>query len=60
MTTTDILTAKLQTSVAPATLEYLRVESVRRHMTMGQLLDEIIAQKCDRNLQSADVPESTS
>lgn len=39
---TTIVTAKLQTAVLPATLEFLRIESVRRHLTMGQLLDEMV------------------
>lgn len=44
---------KLQTSVAPSTLEFLRIESVRRHITMGQLLDEIVG-------RYTEVPEITS
>jgi len=36
---------KLQTSIDASTHIYLRLESLRRNLTMGQLLDEIIAQR---------------
>jgi len=45
--------AKLQTSVAPETHIYLRLEALRRRLTMGQLLDEIVGRYID-------VPKSTS
>ena len=44
---------KLQTEVSIATKNYLRVEAVRRHLTMGQLIDEIVQMLCQQ-----DVPES--
>lgn len=34
---------KLQTEVAETTKNYLRLEAVRRHLTMGQLIDELVA-----------------
>jgi len=46
---------KLQTEVSLATKNYLRVEAVRRHLTMGQLIDEIVQMFCQQ-----DVPKSTS
>jgi hypothetical protein len=55
-TTTDDVTnggVKLQTEVSIATKNYLRVEAVRRHLTMGQLIDEIVQILCQQ-----DVPES--
>jgi hypothetical protein len=55
-TTTDDVTnggVKLQTEVSIATKNYLRVEAVRRHLTMGQLIDEIVQMLCQQ-----DVPES--
>ncbi|MEG4459171.1 hypothetical protein [Microcoleus sp. N9_A1] len=45
---------KLQTEVSESTKNYLRIESIRRHLTMGQLLDEIVKMFC------IDVPEITS
>ncbi|MEG4590066.1 hypothetical protein QUA54_33345 [Microcoleus sp. MOSTC5] len=39
--------AKLATSVLPTTQEFLRLESVRRGLTMGQLLDEIVGRYID-------------
>jgi len=55
-TTTDDVTnggVKLQTEVSIATKNYFRVEAVRRHLTMGQLIDEIVQMLCQQ-----DVPES--
>jgi hypothetical protein len=46
---------KLQTEVSVTTKNYLRVEAVRRHLTMGQLIDEIVQMFCQQ-----DVPKSTS
>lgn len=46
-------TAKLATSVSPATQKFLKIESYRRGITIGQLLDEIIGHYID-------VPESSS
>ncbi|MEG4323598.1 MULTISPECIES: hypothetical protein [unclassified Microcoleus] len=45
---------KLQTEVAETTKKYLRIEAIRRRLTMGQLLDEIVAMIC------SDVSKSTS
>lgn len=56
--TTDDVTdsgVKLQTEVSVTTKNYLRVEAVRRHLTMGQLIDEIVQMICQQ-----DVPKSTS
>ncbi|MEG4459189.1 hypothetical protein [Microcoleus sp. N9_A1] len=50
-----ISSAKLQTEVSETTKSYLRHESIRRKVTMGQLLDEIV-----KLFSSGDVPESTS
>jgi hypothetical protein len=50
----DTGTVKLQTSVTSATREFLRLESLRRQVTMGQLLDELIQPLC------AAIPESTT
>jgi hypothetical protein len=38
---------KLQTSIATDTHSYLRLEALRRHLTMGQLLDEIVGRYID-------------
>jgi hypothetical protein len=46
---------KLQTEVSVTTKNYLRLEAVRRHLTMGQLIDEILQMFCQQ-----DVPKSTS
>jgi hypothetical protein len=35
-------TVKLQTEVSKLTKNYLRLEAVRRGLTMGQLLDELL------------------
>lgn len=55
----DIVTitsgVKLQTEVSEATKSYLRLEAIRRHLTMGQLLDEIVKLFCN-----GDVPKITS
>ncbi|MEG4032082.1 hypothetical protein QUA26_28185 [Microcoleus sp. Pol12A4] len=57
-TITDAITTnigvKLQTEVNENTKNYLRIEAIRRHLTMGQLLDEIVKMFC------LDVPKSTS
>jgi hypothetical protein len=45
---------KLQTEVNESTKNYLRIEAIRRRLTMGQLLDEIVRMFC------IDVPKSTS
>ncbi|MEG4497576.1 hypothetical protein QUB05_05605 [Microcoleus sp. F10-C6] len=45
---------KLQTEVNANTKNYLRHEAIRKGLTMGQLLDEIIKMFC------LDVPKSTS
>jgi len=45
---------KLQTEVNENTKNYLRIEAIRRRLTMGQLLDEIVKMFC------LDVPKSTS
>lgn len=45
---------KLQTEISEDTKNYLRVESVRRHMTMGQLIDELVKSLC------GNVSETTS
>ncbi|MEG4225541.1 hypothetical protein QUA35_06660 [Microcoleus sp. N9_B2] len=50
-----ISSAKLQTEVSETTKSYLRHESIRRKVTMGQLLDEIV-----KLFSSGDVPEITS
>lgn len=36
------LTVNLQTTVSAKTHEVLRIESLKRKLTMGQLLDEIV------------------
>lgn len=46
---------KLQTEVLAVTKNYLRIEAVRRHLTMGQLIDEWV-----QLLLSEGVPKSTS
>jgi hypothetical protein len=46
---------KLQTEVSVTTKNYLRIEAVRRHLTRGQLIDEIVQMLCQQ-----DVPKSTS
>lgn len=46
-------TVKLQTEVSEPTKNYLRIEAIRQHLTMGQLLDKIIERCCL-------VPEITS
>lgn len=46
---------KLQTEVSETTKSYLRIEAIRRGLTMGQLLDEIV-----KLFSSGDVPKSTS
>lgn len=46
---------KLQTEVLAVTKNYLRIEAVRRHLTMGQLIDEWV-----QLLLSESVPKSTS
>ncbi|MEG4397188.1 hypothetical protein [Microcoleus sp. BROC3] len=43
---TATATAKLQTAVLPASLEFLRIESYRRGITMGQLIDEWVQSRC--------------
>jgi hypothetical protein len=56
--TTDDVTdggVKLQTEVSRETKNYLRLEAVRRHLTMGELIDEIVQMFCQQ-----DVPKSTS
>jgi len=56
--TTDDVTdggVKLQTEVSRDTKNYLRLEAVRRQLTMGQLIDEIVKMFCQQ-----DVPKSTS
>lgn len=56
--TTDDVTdggVKLQTEVSVTTKNYLRLEAVRRHLTMGQLIDELVQMFCQQ-----DVPKSTS
>jgi hypothetical protein len=45
---------KLQTEVSEKTRNYLRVESVRRRITMGQLIDELVKLLC------GNVSETTS
>lgn len=35
-------TVKLATLVTPSTHQFLRLESLRRRLTMGQLLDELV------------------
>ncbi|MEG4397211.1 hypothetical protein [Microcoleus sp. BROC3] len=50
----DANAVKLQTAVQPASLEFLRIESVRRGMTMGQVIDEWVQSR------SAAISESTS
>ncbi|MEG4977211.1 hypothetical protein [Microcoleus sp. K4-B3] len=47
--------AKLQTEVSEITKSYLRHESIRRKVTMGQLLDEIV-----KLFSNGDVPKITS
>jgi hypothetical protein len=56
-TTDDVTTGgvKLQTEVSRDTKNYLRLEAVRRQLTMGQLIDEIVRMFCQQ-----DVPKSTS
>ncbi|MBD0339410.1 MAG: hypothetical protein ICV61_00470 [Microcoleus sp. Co-bin12] len=57
-TTTDDVTnggVKLQTEVSVTTKIYLRVEAVRRNVTMGQLIDEMV-----RTLFFPNVAKSTS
>ena len=56
-TTNDVSAGgvKLQTEVSVTTKNYLRLEAVRRHLTMGQLIDEILQMFCQQ-----DVPKSTS
>ena len=46
-------TVKLQTEVSKLTKNYLRLEAIRRGLTMGQLLDELLK-------MFYDVPEITS
>lgn len=46
---------KLQTEVSADTKSYLRIEAIRRSLTMGQLLDEIV-----KLLLSGDIPKITS
>ena len=53
VTTTSSVT--LQTEVSENTKTYLRIEAIRRKLTMGQLLDEIV-----KLFSSGDVPKSTS
>jgi hypothetical protein len=56
--TTDDVTnngVKLQTEVSRDTKNYLRLEAVRRQLTMGQLIDEIV-----KIFSQQDVPKSTS
>lgn len=51
--TTDDVTAdgvKLQTEISATTKNYLRIESVRRNLTMGQLIDEIVQMFCQPNV----------
>lgn len=54
---TVVLTSgvKLQTEVSENTKSYLRIEAIRRHLTMGQLIDEIVTL-----FSSGDVPKITS
>lgn len=52
--TVTVSGVKLQTEVNANTKNYLRIEAIRRGLTMGQLLNEIV----DRLLCS--VPEITS
>ncbi|MBD0307571.1 MAG: hypothetical protein ICV80_05355 [Microcoleus sp. T1-bin1] len=57
-TTTDDVTnggVKMQTEVSVTTKIYLRVEAVRRNVTMGQLIDEMV-----RTLFFPNVAKSTS
>ncbi|MEG4964567.1 hypothetical protein, partial [Microcoleus sp. K4-C2] len=46
---------KLQTEVSEITKSYLRIEAIRRKMTMGQLIDWIV-----ESFSSIDLPKSTS
>lgn len=45
----------LQTEVSVDTKTYLRIEAIRRRLTMGQLLDEMV-----KLFLSGDVPKITS
>jgi hypothetical protein len=54
--TTDDVTnssVKLQTEVSVSTKNYLRLEAVRRQLTMGQLIDEIVQVLCQQGAQKS-------
>lgn len=42
-----VVSVRLQTEVNESTKNYLRIEAIRRNVTMGQLLDEIIKLFCN-------------
>lgn len=53
-TPTTVINVKLQTEILTTTKDYLRIEAVRRRITMGQLIDEWVQLLCES------VPETTS
>ncbi|MEG5048578.1 hypothetical protein [Microcoleus sp. B4-C1] len=58
-TDSTLFSVRLQTEVNEFTKNYLRIEAIRRNVTMGQLLDELIKQFCNEGV-SEDVSKTNS